>query len=103
MRSNMSAQRASLFARSSALRVDILARGVTTKPAVKPLCPNFSSGPCKKRPGYALESLASAPLGRSHRAKIGKDKLARSIQLTRELLEPVGLPKDYHIGIVPGL
>ena len=70
-------------------------------PAIKPANPNFSSGPCSKRPGYDLAKLASAPLGRSHRAKVGKAKLAASIQQTRELLEECGLPKDYFIGIVP--
>ena len=71
------------------------------KPAARPAIPNFSSGPCAKRPGYSLQNLAGAPLGRSHRAKVGKAKLAASIQQTRELLEECGLPKDYFIGIVP--
>ena len=74
---------------------------VAPKPTVKPECAQFSSGPCKKRPGYTVAGLAGAVLGRSHRAKVGKDKLAGAINGTRELLEPVGLPKDYHIGIVP--
>merc|ERR1719163_2046873 len=87
--------------RSSALRLRVLARAMSTKPAVKPACPNFSSGPCAKRPGYSLNALSDAPLGRSHRAKIGKAKLAGAIQQTRELLEAVGLPKDHLIGIVP--
>merc|ERR1719183_976929 len=71
------------------------------KPAVKPECQQFSSGPCTKRPGYSVAALSEESLGRSHRAKIGKAKLGASIQETRELLESVGLPKDYHIGIVP--
>ena len=71
------------------------------KPTVKPECAQFSSGPCKKRPGYTVAGLADAVLGRSHRHKVGKDKLAGAINGTRDLLEPVGLPKDYHIGIVP--
>jgi len=71
------------------------------KPVIKPQCPNFSSGPCAKRPGYSLGALSGAPLGRSHRAKIGKNKLAGAIQQTRELLEPAGLPKSHLIGIVP--
>lgn len=79
-----------------------LARCMSSMPTVKPASPNFSSGPCAKRPGYALEKLAGAPLGRSHRAKIGKAKLAGAIDETRALLEEVGLPKDYLIGIVPG-
>ena len=74
---------------------------VAPKPSIKPDCAQFSSGPCKKRPGYTVEALAGAVLGRSHRHKVGKDKLAGAINGTRELLEPVGLPKDYHIGIVP--
>lgn len=79
-----------------------LARAMSTKPSVKPACINFSSGPCAKRPGYSLDGLKDASLGRSHRAKIGKAKLGGAIQQTRELLEPVGLPSDYLIGIVPG-
>jgi len=76
-------------------------RRLATKPSTKPACPNFSSGPCAKRPGYSLANLDVSALGRSHRAKVGKDKLAAAIQGTRDLLEEVGLPKDYHIGIVP--
>ena len=67
-------------------------------PAVRPANPNFSSGPCAKRPGWSLEALTDAALGRSHRAKIGKEKLARAIELTREVLQ---VPADYRIGIVP--
>ncbi|HEY8579919.1 MAG TPA: phosphoserine aminotransferase, partial [Beijerinckiaceae bacterium] len=51
----------------------------TPAPAAKPANPNFSSGPCAKRPGYALENLKDAPLGRSHRAKVGKAKLKLAI------------------------
>ena len=69
-----------------------------TAPARKPANPNFSSGPCAKRPGYSLDNLKGAPLGRSHRAKVGKAKLKRAIDLTREVL---GVPADYRIGIVP--
>jgi phosphoserine aminotransferase len=68
------------------------------KPDVRPANPNFSSGPCSKRPGWSLEGLSDAPLGRSHRAKIGKAKLAEAINLTREVLQ---VPTDYRIGIVP--
>ena len=75
---------------------------MTTKPAAKPATlpknPNFSSGPCAKRPGWSLEALKDAALGRSHRAKIGKAKLKLSIDLTREVLQ---VPADYRIGIVP--
>lgn len=69
-----------------------------TAPAARPRVPNFSSGPCAKRPGWNLKALQDAPLGRSHRAKIGKDKLKLAIDLTREVLE---VPADYRIGIVP--
>src|SRR5688572_17861638 len=69
-----------------------------SKPAQRPANPNFSSGPCAKRPGWTLEALSDAPLGRSHRAKIGKTKLKQAIDLTREILE---VPADYRIGIVP--
>ncbi|MCF3973306.1 phosphoserine transaminase [Paracoccus salsus] len=69
-----------------------------TIPAARPENPRFSSGPCAKIPHYRLDMLADAPLGRSHRAAIGKAKLAEAIDLTREVL---GIPADYRIGIVP--
>ena len=69
-----------------------------THPSTRPANPNFSSGPCAKRPGYSLQNLADAPLGRSHRAKVGKVKLKLAIDLTREILQ---VPADYLIGIVP--
>ena len=68
------------------------------KPAVRPIVPHFSSGPCAKRPGWSLQTLHGAFLGRSHRSKPGKAKLTRAIDLTREVLE---VPGDYRIGIVP--
>jgi phosphoserine aminotransferase len=68
------------------------------KPGVRPVTPHFSSGPCAKRPGWSLQALTDAVLGRSHRSKIGKAKLKRAIDLTREVLEA---PADYRIGIVP--
>jgi len=68
------------------------------KPAQRPTAPHFSSGPCAKRPGWTPENLKDAALGRSHRAKIGKNKLKLAIDLTREVLE---VPADYRIGIVP--
>ena len=68
-------------------------------PARKPARPFFSSGPCAKPPGYAPEKLATESLGRSHRAKIGKTRLAYCIDLMREVL---GLPDTHRIGIVPG-
>ena len=74
---------------------------MTTAPALparRPNNPNFSSGPCAKRPGWSLDALKDAALGRSHRAKIGKAKLKQAIDLTREVLE---VPADYLIGIVP--
>src|SRR2546429_1174546 len=67
-------------------------------PAVRPAVPHFSSGPCAKRPGWTLQALEDAFLGRSHRAKGGKAKLKRAIELTREVLE---VPADFLIGIVP--
>ena len=69
-----------------------------TPPDVRPNNTHFSSGPCSKRPGWTLEALSDAPLGRSHRAKIGKAKLKQAIDLTREILD---VPADYRIGIVP--
>jgi len=67
-------------------------------PGVRPLIPHFSSGPCAKRPGWNLQALTDALLGRSHRSKVGKAKLKRAIDLTREILE---MPADYRLGIVP--
>lgn len=69
-----------------------------TKPGVRPAIPHFSSGPCAKRPGWSLQNLTDAVLGRSHRSKVGKARLKRVIDLTREVLE---VPADYRIGIVP--
>ncbi|MDI3338659.1 phosphoserine transaminase [Defluviimonas aestuarii] len=69
-----------------------------TIPAARPVNPRFSSGPCTKIPGFSLDMLGDAPLGRSHRAAVGKAKLAEAIDLTREVL---GVPADYRIGIVP--
>ena len=68
------------------------------KPAVRPTVPHFSSGPCAKRPGWTPQALSGAVLGRSHRSKIGKARLKRAIDLTREVLQ---VPADYRIGIVP--
>ncbi|MFH1557576.1 MAG: phosphoserine aminotransferase, partial [Pseudomonadota bacterium] len=70
----------------------------TDAPATRPENPNFSSGPCAKRPGWTLDALRDAPLGRSHRAKIGKTKLKQAIDLTRDVIE---VPADFRIGIVP--
>ena len=70
-----------------------------TKPATVPARPFFSSGPCAKPPGWDASKLATESLGRSHRSKIGKTRLAYCIDLMRELL---GLPDTHRIGIVPG-
>ncbi len=68
------------------------------QPAKRPVNPRFSSGPCAKIPTFSLDLLADAPLGRSHRAAVGKAKLKAAIDGTREIL---GVPEDYRIGIVP--
>jgi len=67
-------------------------------PSVRPLVPHFSSGPCAKRPGWSVQNLSGAFVGRSHRSKPGKAKLRRAIELTRDVLR---VPADYRIGIVP--
>ncbi|MCJ8324375.1 MAG: phosphoserine transaminase [Rhizobiales bacterium] len=72
---------------------------VITKPALRPANTHFSSGPCSKRPHWSLDALKAAALGRSHRSKPGKAKLADAIKQTRDLLQ---IPDDYRIGIVPG-
>ena len=72
---------------------------VIIKPALRPENTHFSSGPCSKRPNWSLDALKDAALGRSHRSKLGKAKLADAIELTREVLQ---IPADYKIGIVPG-
>ncbi len=72
---------------------------MTPKPATRPANPHFSSGPCTKRPGWTPKVLDQALLGRSHRAKEGKARLKLAIEKTKAIL---GLPKDYHCGIVPG-
>jgi len=68
------------------------------KPATRPANPNFSSGPCAKRPGWSPAALADALVGRSHRSKPGKARINAAMDKTRALL---GLPDDYRIGIVP--
>jgi phosphoserine aminotransferase len=75
-----------------------IAMPVVTKPSVKPANPNFSSGPCSKRPGYDVKHLDVSTLGRSHRATIGKIALKRACEDTAELL---GLPEGYRVGVVP--
>jgi len=68
------------------------------KPAMRPARPQFSSGPTVKHPGWSLSNLQAAPLGRSHRSKIGKSRLKEAIDRTREVLE---VPDDFLIGVVP--
>lgn len=68
------------------------------KPTIKPKNPCFSSGPCVKRPNWSLDALKDAALGRSHRAKLGKNKLAEVIDRSKKIL---GMPDNYLLGIVP--
>ncbi len=68
------------------------------KPAARPTNPRFSSGPCAKPPTWTLNALSDAPLGRSHRAAVGKNKLKEAIDLTASIL---GVPHGYRVGIVP--
>lgn len=69
-----------------------------SKPLLKPNCPNFSSGPCAKRPGWTLDALQDMAIGRSHRSTVGKAKLQEVIDLHRKTLD---IPDDYRIAIVP--
>ena len=69
------------------------------RPEVRPANPNFSSGPCSKRPGWSVEALAEAFVGRSHRAKAGKARLKQAIDTTVSML---GVPNGYVCGIMPG-
>ncbi|OQM75126.1 phosphoserine transaminase [Manganibacter manganicus] len=71
---------------------------IQSKPDLRPANPRFSSGPCAKRPGWSVEALKDAALGRSHRAKLGKSKLEQAVDLTREVLQ---VPASHRIGIVP--
>ena len=71
---------------------------LAAKPAARPQNPNFSSGPCAKRPGFTLAALEGAALGRSHRAKGPKAKLAEVITRSKDIL---GMPADWRLGIVP--
>ena len=85
--------------RSPSVRMGDIAMTTPAKPAMRPARPEFSSGPCAKRPGWTPENLQNAVLGRSHRSKLGKARLKDAIDRTREVLE---VPDDYLIGIVPG-
>jgi len=69
------------------------------KPTLKPKCPNFSSGPCAKRPGWTVDALENALVGRSHRSKEGK---ARLNEVSDRMKKVLGLPADYRIGVVAG-
>ena len=73
------------------VRIDIMK---IEKPDVRPNNPQFSSGPCAKQSTWTLDALSNAALGRSHRAKIGKDKLLKAIETTREVLK---IPENYKI------
>jgi phosphoserine aminotransferase len=68
------------------------------EPSIKPSCPNFASGPCAKRPGWSVEALSGAFVGRSHRSAFGKARLAEVLERSRVLL---GIPSDYRVAIVP--
>ncbi len=69
------------------------------KPVARPASPNFASGPCAKRPGWTLQALSGALLGRSHRSAAGRARLAEVIERSRALL---GMPAGWRLGIVPG-
>ena len=69
------------------------------KPTKRPANPNFSSGPCAKRPGWTAAALSKAFLGRSHRSNEGKTRLKLAIDKTKEILQ---IRADYHVAIVPG-
>src|ERR1700710_2894453 len=69
------------------------------KPAMRPARPEFSSGPCAKRPGWSSENLAQAGLGRSHRSQLGKARLKAATDQPRDVLQE---PADYLIVIMPG-
>ena len=71
---------------------------MTNKPAARPACAHFSSGPCAKIPGWTATLLNTESLGRSHRSSLGKARLKRAITLTREVLQ---VPDTHLIGIVP--
>ena len=68
-----------------------------SKPNIKPASAYFSSGPCKKRPGWDTSKFDFETLGRSHRAKLAKAKLIEVIEKSKEILK---LPKDYYVGII---
>ena len=69
------------------------------KPSSKPDNPNFSSGPCSKRPGWTIDALKNTPIGRSHRHKVCKERLNEVIVKSKKILQ---LPEDYHVGVMTG-
>jgi len=75
------------------------ASALAPTPGLRPRNPNFSSGPCAKRPGWSLEALQNAALGRSHRASVGKAKLADVIERSKRVLR---MPADWRLAVVPG-
>jgi phosphoserine aminotransferase len=79
------------------VKSDASSQGIA-RPSVRPANPEFSSGPCKKRPGYSLTNLRTDVLGRSHRSSLGKSRLKKAIEDTKRIL---GIPQDYLCGIVP--
>ncbi|KAH8044178.1 O-phospho-L-serine:2-oxoglutarate aminotransferase [Aureococcus anophagefferens] len=95
---SMLAIRQSLARRSLAPSARALSAAAVEEPLAKPDSPNFSSGPCAKRPGWSPAVYGSAPVGRSHRSSIGKARLKEAIEKTRSVL---GVPDDYRIGVVP--
>jgi len=102
---SVSATQAAFFSRKiavscpTACSTQMLRMMSTAQPAEKPASPQFSSGPCKKHPGFDISKLTKAnSLGRSHRSKVGKDRLAYAISESKRIL---GVPDDYLLGIVP--
>src|ERR1700759_2684195 len=84
--------------RGASLLYGRAAMAAATRPDIRPANPNFSSGPCAKRPGFTLDALSGAFLGRSHRAAAPKARLAEVIDHSRAIL---GMPEDWRLGIVP--
>ena len=71
---------------------------IAKRPNIRPTIPNFSSGPCPKRPGWDVSALSGALTGRSHRSRLGKEKIGQVLSQSRKILK---LPADYQIGITP--
>ena len=95
---NVLSARATTSQRVAPLLEGRVCMSAPARPAMRPKVPHFSSGPCAKRPGWSPAALADAAVGRSHRAKIGKAKLAEVIAKSRSIL---GIPADWKLGIVP--